>query len=79
MSLYSYKLHKGNEELLRKNKYKEKDLRLMTTYQLREICNKENLVKSIINPLDKEELIKLIIKYRREMKKWEKINIKKKI
>ena len=66
MSLYSYKLHKGNEEQLRKIKYKEKDLRLMTTYQLREICNKEKLVKSIINPLDKEELIRLIMRYRGE-------------
>ncbi|OOM11691.1 molecular chaperone [Clostridium saccharobutylicum] len=65
MSLYSYKLHKGNEEK-KKNKYKEKDLRLMTTFQLREICNKEKLVKSIVNPLDKEELIRLIMKYRGE-------------
>ncbi len=38
----------------------------MTTFQLREICNKEKLVKSIINPLDKEELIRLIMKYRGE-------------
>jgi len=66
MSLYSYKLHKGNEELNRRPRYKEKDLRLMTTFQLREICNKEKLVKSIINPLDKEELIRLIMKYRGE-------------
>lgn len=65
MSLYSYKLHKANEETI-KNKYKEKDLRLMTTFQLREICNKEKLVKSIVNPLDKEELIRLIMKYRGE-------------
>ena len=66
MSLYSYKLHKGNEEEQRKTKYKEKDIRLMTTFQLREICNKEKLVKSIVNPLDKEELIRLIMKYRGE-------------
>lgn len=66
MSLYSYKLHKHNEEDSIKNTYKEKDLKLMTTFQLREICNKEKLVKSIVNPLDKEELIKLIIKYRGE-------------
>jgi len=66
MSLYSYKLHKGNESQVTKTKYKEKDLRLMTTFQLKEICNKEKLVKSIINPLDKEELIRLIMKYRGE-------------
>lgn len=66
MSLYSYKLHKVNEEEKEKTKYKEKDLRLMTTFQLREICNKEKLVKSMVNPLDKEELISLIMKYRGE-------------
>ena len=66
MSLYSYNLHKGNEEEKRRTKYKEKDIRLMTTFQLREICNKEKLVKSIVNPLDKEELIRLIMKYRGE-------------
>lgn len=66
MSLYSYRLHKGNEESIRRTRYKEKNLRLMTTFQLREICNKEKLVKSIINPLDKEELIRLIMKYRGE-------------
>ena len=38
----------------------------MTTVKLREICNKEKLVKSIVNPLDKEELIRLILKYREE-------------
>ena len=66
MSLYSYKLHKVTKEEKRKSKYKEKDIRLMTTFQLREICNKEKLVKSIVNPLDKEELIRLIMKYRGE-------------
>lgn len=65
MGLYTYKLHKKQEENISK-KYKEKDLILMTTFQLREICNKEKLVKSIVNPLDKEELIKLIMKYRGE-------------
>lgn len=66
MSLYSYKLNKKNIEESYKNLYKEKDLRLMTTFQLREICSKEKLVKSIVNPLDKEELIRLIMKYRGE-------------
>ena len=66
MSFYTYKLHKGNKEDISKKTYKEKDLRLMTTVKLREICNKEKLVKSIVNPLDKEELIRLILKYRGE-------------
>ncbi|MHC1686029.1 MAG: molecular chaperone [Clostridiaceae bacterium] len=65
MSTYSYKLHKNNKtDKTAKTRYKEKELRLMTTYQLREICNKEKIVKSIINPLDKEELIRLIMRYK---------------
>mgnify|MGYP004551956021 CR=1 FL=1 len=66
MGFYTYKLHKDNIEEKNKKTYKEKNLRLMTTFQLREICNREKLVKSIVNPLDKEELIKLILKYRGE-------------
>ena len=64
MGLYTYKLHKIEDDISKT--YKEKDLLLMTTFQLREICAKEKLVKSIVNPLDKEELIKLIMKYRGE-------------
>lgn len=67
MSTYSYKLLKDNKngEITRRT-YKERDLRVMTTFQLREICNREKIVKSIINPLDKEELIRLIMRYRGE-------------
>jgi len=64
MGLYTYKLHKIEDDIPKT--YKEKDLLLMTTFQLREICTREKLVKSIVNPLDKEELIKLIMKYRGE-------------
>lgn len=66
MGLYTYKLHKNNSVEEEKKTYKEKNLKLMTTYQLREICAREKLIKSIVNPLDKEELIKLILKYRGE-------------
>ena len=70
MCAYSYKLHKDNRKvenrISKSSRYKEKDLRLMTTYQLRDICAKEKLVKSIVNPLDQEELIRLIMKYRGE-------------
>ncbi|MGN0144631.1 MAG: molecular chaperone [Clostridium sp.] len=69
MSLYSYRLHKDIKEEKPKNTYKERDLRLMNTFQLREICSREKLVKSIVNPLDKEELISLIMKYRGEKEK----------
>ncbi|SFA80135.1 molecular chaperone [Clostridium frigidicarnis] len=67
MSSYSYKLHRDNtKEQKYKTTYKEQDLKLMTTFQLREICIKEKIVKSLINPLDKEELVRLIMKYRGE-------------
>jgi hypothetical protein len=66
MCAYSYKLHRDNSNQEKKKKYKEKDLKLMTTYQLKDICSKEKLVKSIVNPLDKQELIRLIMKYRGE-------------
>ena len=66
MCAYSYKLNRDNSNQEKRKKYKEKDLKLMTTYQLKDICNKEKLVKSIVNPLDKQELVRLIMKYRGE-------------
>ncbi|WP_250277265.1 acetate and sugar kinases/Hsc70/actin family protein [[Clostridium] colinum] len=50
-----------NKEL---NKYYKEDLELMTLYKLREICKKEKIISGVINPLDKEELIRLILRYR---------------
>lgn len=47
-----------------KKLYRERDLELMTTHQLREICRREKIVQGIINPLDKEELIHVIMRYR---------------
>ena len=66
MVSYRYKLNRNDKDNNKRDRYKEKDLRLMTTYQLKDICAKEKLVKSIVNPLDKEELIRLIMKYRGE-------------
>lgn len=39
-------------------------LELMTTHQLREIYRQEKIIQGIINPLDKEELINVIMHYR---------------
>ncbi len=47
-----------------KKLYRQGELELMTTHQLREICRKEKIVQGIINPLDKEELIHVIMRYR---------------
>ncbi len=47
-----------------KNLYRQTGLELMTTHQLREICRQEKIIQGIINPLDKEELIHVIMRYR---------------
>lgn len=42
--------------------YSKEDLELMTTYQLREICRKNRIINGVVNPLDKEELIWVILR-----------------
>ncbi|MGN6710544.1 molecular chaperone [Anaerocolumna jejuensis] len=46
------------------NYYRREELELMTTYQLREICWKERIVNGIQAPLDKDELILQIMRFR---------------
>lgn len=48
----------------KKRLYRQGELELMTTHQLREICRREKIVHGILNPLDKEELIHVIMRYR---------------
>ena len=60
-----YRLHR--EEIQQekdKTLYRKEQLELMTTHQLREICRREKLVQGLLNPLDKEELIHVIMRYR---------------
>lgn len=45
-----------------RNLYGKDDLELMSTYQLREICRKNKIINGVVNPLDKEELIQVILK-----------------
>lgn len=47
-----------------KRLYRQGELELMTTYQLREICRREKIVQGILDPLDKEELVHVIMRYR---------------
>lgn len=54
----------GIKEEEKKKLYRQGELELMTTHQLREICRREKLVQGIMNPLDKEELIHVIMRYR---------------
>lgn len=63
MSGYTLNRERLREEK-QKKRYRQRDLALMTTYQLREICRQEKLVQGILNPLDKEELIHVIMRYR---------------
>jgi len=44
--------------------YRRGELELMTTHQLREICRKEKIIHGILNPLDKDELIHVIMRFR---------------
>lgn len=52
---------KAEEE---KRLYRLSDLELMTTHQLREICRREKIIQGMINPMDKEELVHVIMRYR---------------
>lgn len=54
----------GIKEKENKKLYRQGELELMTTHQLREICRREKIVQGIINPMDKEELVHVIMRYR---------------
>lgn len=54
----------GIKEEEKKKLYRQGELDLMTTHQLREICRRERIVEGIMNPMDKEELIHVIMRYR---------------
>lgn len=63
----SYSLYLGNAPVKQyTNTYKKKDLEDMTTYQLRDICTKEMIIKGITDPLNRYELIETILRYRGE-------------
>ena len=54
----------GIKQEEKKTMYRLGELELMTTHQLREICRREKIIQGIINPLDKEELLRVIMRYR---------------
>lgn len=60
---YGYVL-KQNVEKKETGRYHKSDLLLMTTYQLKEICRAEKIIQGAVNPMDKEELIRVILRYR---------------
>ncbi len=64
MDKYGYVLKQNNNAEKKDKRYYEADLLLMTTLQLKEICRKEKIIQGVINPMDKEELIRTILRFR---------------
>lgn len=63
MDRFGYRLKK-KEEKTAEIRYRKAELLRMTTFQLREICRKEKIIQGVINPMDREELIRVILRYR---------------
>ena len=63
MDMYHYKLNDKVKKQYNR-KYTREELLEMTTFQLRNICFEEKIVKGLINTLDREKLISIILKYR---------------
>lgn len=65
MNKYGYTLTRNEDQSKKKkNRYYKLDLQLMTAHQLREICRREKIISGVINPLDKDDLIRIILRYR---------------
>ncbi|MGN0330383.1 MAG: molecular chaperone [Kineothrix sp.] len=64
MDRYGYVLKRKGERQEPAGRYHRSDLLLMTTYQLKEICRTEKIIQGVVNPMDKEELIRVILRYR---------------
>lgn len=62
---YTYKLSRDSREKAEtKSTYRLEDLKGMTTYQLREICRKERLAAPMGTRMEREELVRFIMRYR---------------
>ena len=46
--------------------YRKPELELMTTFHLREICRREKIIHAAMDQMDKEELIRIIMRFRGE-------------
>ncbi|MEC0226296.1 molecular chaperone [Paenibacillus alba] len=67
MKGYTYKLNSSRpmeREVRNQTTYKREELSEMTTLQLRSICHKEKLVEGLSGSLDREALIRTVLKYR---------------
>lgn len=63
MDKYGYVLKKQEEKAPDK-RYRKAELELMTTFQLKEICRREKIIQGVLNPMDKEELVRAVLRYR---------------
>ncbi len=63
MDRYTYTLNPGRVERETKS-YSRAELEMMTTFQLRDICWRERIINGIQAPLDKDELIRQIMRFR---------------
>lgn len=63
MDRYSYTLNQGRTEKKTKS-YSRAELEMMTTYQLRDICWRERIINGTQASLDKDELIRQIMRFR---------------
>lgn len=64
MDKYGYVLKQKQERPAVSRRFHKADLELMTTFQLKEICREEKILQGVINPMDKEELIRVILRFR---------------
>lgn len=64
MDKYTYTLNQKNRKAEKLQYYTREELELMTTFQLRDICWKEQIINGIQAPLDKDELIRQIMRFR---------------
>ena len=64
MDKYGYTLNRKTETEPVQKLYRREDLELMSTHQLRDICRKEKIIGGVIDRLDKEELVRMVLRFR---------------
>lgn len=64
MDNYTYTLNQDRTNNEKLTFYRREELELMTTFQLRDICWRERIINGMQAPLDKDELIRQILRFR---------------
>lgn len=64
MDRYTYTLNREKKKEESFQSYAREELEMMTIYQLRDICWREQIINGIQAPLDKDELIRQIMRFR---------------